>query len=118
MDFLRPYTPQLLSGLRIFVGLLLLQFGLAKIFGMFSIPMFANVPVFSLLWFAGMIELIGGALLTAGLFTRCAAFILSGEMAIAYFIGHFTKDFLPIRNGGGFAIVLCFACLYMAAAGG
>jgi putative oxidoreductase len=118
MDFLRPYTSQLLSIMRIFVGLLLLQYGLAKIFGLFAIPMFANVTPLSLIWFAGLTELIGGTLLTVGLFTRLTAFVLAGEMAFAYFIGHFTKDFLPIRNGGGFAIVLCFACLYMAAAGG
>ena len=118
MDFLRPYSAQLLSVLRIFVGLLLLQYGLAKIFGMFGVPMFANIPMFSLIWFAGMIELIGGTLLVVGLFTRLAAFILAGEMAAAYFIGHFPNAFLPIVNGGGFAILLCFACLYIAAAGG
>jgi putative oxidoreductase len=118
MDFLRPYASQILSILRIFIGLLLLQYGLAKIFGLFGVPMFANIPVFSLIWFAGMIELIGAALLAAGLFTRFFAFILSGEMAFAYFLGHFPKGFLPIANGGGFAVVLCFACLYLAAAGG
>jgi putative oxidoreductase len=118
MDFLRPYASQLLSILRIFTGLLLLQYGLAKIFGMFGVPMFANIPMFSLIWFAGMIELIGGTLLVVGLFTRFVAFILAGEMAFAYFIAHFPQHFLPIKNGGGFAILLCFACLYIAAAGG
>jgi putative oxidoreductase len=118
MDFLRPYSSQILSILRIFTGLLLLQYGLAKIFGIFGIPYFANVETFSLIWFAGLIELIGGTLLTAGLFTRFVAFILSGEMAFAYFIGHFPKGFFPIQNEGGFAVVLCFVCLYMAAAGG
>lgn len=118
MDFLRPYASSILGILRIFVGLLLLQYGLAKVFGLFGIPYFANVPVFSLIWFAGMLELVGGVLLTAGLFTRFVAFVLSGEMAFAYFIGHFPKAFLPIQNGGGFAVLLCFACLYLAAAGG
>jgi putative oxidoreductase len=118
MDFLRPYATQILSILRIVIGLLFLQYGLAKIFGMFGVPMFANVPLFSLIWFAGAIELVGSSLLILGLFTRFAAFILSGEMAFAYFIGHFPKGFLPIANGGGYAIVLCFACLYLAAAGG
>lgn len=118
MDFLRPYASQILSILRVVTGLLLLQYGLAKIFGVFGVPMFANVPMFSLIWFAGLIELILGTLLTLGLFTRFAAFILSGEMAFAYFIGHFPKAFLPIVNGGGFAIALCFVCLYLAAAGG
>lgn len=118
MNFLRPYSSQILSILRIIVGLLLLQYGLAKIFGFFAIPYFANVKLFSLIWFAGLIELIGGALLVAGLFTRCAAFVLSGEMAFAYFIGHFPRGFFPIQNEGGFAILFCFVCLYLAAAGG
>lgn len=118
MGFLRPYTSQILSILRIFVGLLLLQYGLAKIFGVFGIPYFANVPTFSLIWFAGLIELIGGGLLLVGLFTRFAAFILSGQMAFAYFIGHYPKGFFPIVNDGGFAVLLCFACLYLASAGG
>ncbi|HWK01352.1 MAG TPA: DoxX family protein [Xanthobacteraceae bacterium] len=118
MDFLRPYASQILSILRIFVGLLLLQYGLAKIFGVFGIPYFASVKVFSLIWFAGLIELIGGTLLVVGLFTRFAAFILSGQMAFAYFLGHFPKGFFPILNDGGYAILLCFTCLYLAAAGG
>jgi putative oxidoreductase len=118
MDFLRPYASQILSILRIFVGLLLLQYGLAKIFGFFGIPYFANVQPFSLIWFAGLIELIGAGFLVVGLFTRFVAFILSGLMAFAYFIGHFPKAFLPILNDGGFAVALCFACLYLAAAGG
>ena len=118
MDFLRPYASQILSILRIFVGLLLLQYGLAKVFGMFGIPYFANVKLFSLIWFAGMIELIGGTLLAVGLFTRLTAFILSGEMAFAYFIGHFPRGFFPIQNEGGYAVLFCFACLYLAAAVG
>lgn len=118
MDFLRPYASQILSILRIFVGLLLLQYGLAKIFGVFGIPYFASVKVFSLIWFAGLIELIGGTLLLVGLFTRFAAFILSGQMAFAYFLGHFPKGFFPILNDGGYAILLCFTCLYLAVAGG
>lgn len=118
MGFLRPYSSQILSILRIIVGLLLLQYGLAKIFGVFGIPYFVGVKTFSLIWFAGLIELIGGSLLLVGLFTRFAAFILSGQMAFAYFIGHSPKDFFPILNDGGYAILFCFACLYLASAGG
>ena len=115
---LASWTPRLLSVLRIVIGLLILQFGLAKILGFPAVPHFADIPVFSLTWFAGMIELVCGALVLAGLFTRPAAFILSGEMAFAYFIGHAPRSFFPIMNGGSFAILLCFAFLYLAAAGG
>jgi putative oxidoreductase len=99
-------------------GLLLLQYGMAKILGFPAVPQFAEVAVFSLLWFAGMIELVFGALVVLGLYTRFSAFILSGEMAFAYFIGHAGKHFLPILNGGGFAALFCFVFLYIAAAGG
>jgi putative oxidoreductase len=73
---------------------------------------------FSLIWFAGVIELIAGALLLLGLFTRIAAFILSGELAFAYFIGHAPKGFYPLTNGGESAVLFCFIFLYLAAAGG
>jgi putative oxidoreductase len=70
-----------------------------------------------LIWFAGAIELVGGILLLVGLFTRAAAFILSGEMAFAYFIGHSPKGFYPLTNGGEAAVLFCFVFLYIAAAG-
>jgi len=73
---------------------------------------------FSLIWFAGMIELIAGALLLLGLFTRIAAFILSGEMAFAHFIGHAPKGFYPLTNGGESAVLFCFIFLCLAAAEG
>lgn len=112
------WTPRLLSILRIMAGLLLLQYGFAKILGFPAAPQFAEIAVFSLSWFAGAIELVFGALVVLGLFTRFSAFILSGEMAFAYFIGHAAKSFYPVLNGGGFAALFCFVFLYIAAAGG
>jgi putative oxidoreductase len=74
--------------------------------------------LFSLIGAAGTLELILGGLLMIGLFSRIVAFILAGEMAFAYFIGHFPKGFFPILNNGTAAILFCFACLYLATAGG
>jgi len=80
--------------------------------------MFEKVEVMSLIGAAGTIELILGGLLVLGLFTRPVAFILCGEMAFAYFIGHFPRGFIPLLNGGNAAILFCFSCLYLACAGG
>lgn len=120
-QMLARYQPVALSLFRFIVGLLLLQYGIAKIFKFPVIPMFANIP--PLIVTAGTLELVLGALLTIGLFTRATAFILSGEMAFAYFLGHMFKDpakpvFLPLLNAGTAAILFCFACLYLATAGG
>jgi putative oxidoreductase len=120
-NFLAAYRPQLLSLFRFITGLLLLQYGIAKIFKFPVLPYFANIP--PLITAAGTIELIGGALLLLGLFTRPVAFILAGEMAFAYFLGHMFKVpdapvFLPLNNGGTAAILFCFACLYLSCAGG
>ncbi len=118
-NFLAPYRPQLLSIFRIMAGLLILQFGTAKILGFPAVPIFANVAVGQWpIWYAGMIELIVGALLVIGLFSRISAFILSGLMAFAYFLGHAPRGvFSPLANEGTLAILFCFACLYLAAAG-
>jgi len=117
--FLAPYRPQLLSVLRIITGLLLFQYGVAKLFKFPVLPYFANIP--PLIVAAGTIELILGALLIVGLFTRLSAFILSGEMAFAYFMGHMMKSgtpvWHPLNNGGTAAILFCFTCLYLASAG-
>lgn len=114
------FQPVALSLLRFIIGLLLLQYGIAKIFKFPVLPYFASIP--PLIVVAGTIELIGGALLLLGLFTRPVAFILSGQMAFAYFLGHMFKAanpvFLPLVNGGTLAIALCFTCLYLATAGG
>lgn len=116
------YQPTVLSLFRFITGLLLLQYGIAKIFKFPAVPYFAKVELFSLIGAAGTLELILGALLLIGLFTRIVAFILAGEMAFAYFIGHMFKGaepvFLPLLNGGTAAILFCFACLYLSTAGG
>jgi putative oxidoreductase len=114
--------PMVLSIFRIIVGLLLFQYGIAKIFKFPAVPYFANIP--PLITAAGAIELVLGGLLMLGLFTRPVAFILSGEMAFAYFMGHMFKGgmaapvVIPLLNGGNAAVLFCFACLYLACAGG
>jgi putative oxidoreductase len=112
--------PMVLSIFRIMVGLLLFQYGVAKILKFPVLPYFVNIP--PLIVFAGWLELVLGALLIVGLFTRPVAFILSGEMAFAYFMGHMFKAappvFIPLLNGGNAAILFCFACLYLTCAGG
>jgi putative oxidoreductase len=116
------WQPTALSLFRFITGLLLLQYGVAKIFKFPALPYFAKVEILSLIGAAGTLELVLGALLMVGLFTRLVAFILSGEMAFAYFIGHMFKGdapvMLPLLNGGTAAILFCFACLYLATAGG
>ena len=114
--------PMVLSIFRIITGLLLFQYGVAKILHYPVLPYFANVP--PLIYTAGAIELVGGALLILGLMTRPVAFILSGEMAFAYFMGHMFKGGLaapvviPLVSGGNAAILFCFACLNLFFAGG
>ena len=121
---LAKFQPLALSLLRFITGLLLFQFGVAKILKFPVIPdgnayAFLNkVQLMSLSGLAGAIELVLGALLLLGLFTRPAAFLLAGEMAFAYFMGHAPKDFFPLINGGTLAIMFCFACLYLSTAGG
>jgi len=112
------YQPFVLSLFRFITGLMLFQYGVAKLFKFPAVEMFAKVQLMSLYGAAGTIELIVGGLLLIGLFTRVAAFILSGEMAFAYFIGHFPRGFYPVLNNGTAAILLCFACLYLTFAGG
>ncbi len=109
------FAPEIRSILRIVVALLLLQHAFSKFFGF---PAATNAPAtFSLIWWAGAIELVGGILLLIGLFSRPAAFILSGELAFAYFIGHAPKGFYPLTNGGELAVLFCFVFLYLAVAG-
>ena len=115
---LTKWQPGALSLFRFITGLLLFQYGVAKILKFPAGTMFDKVELFSLIGAAGSLELVLGALLMIGLFSRIVAFILSGEMAFAYFIGHFPKGFLPLLNGGTAAILFCFACLYLATAGG
>jgi putative oxidoreductase len=115
---LASFEPMVLSIFRVITGLLLFQYGLAKLFKFPPLPMFANVTLTSLYGAAGSIELVFGGLLILGLFTRCVAFILCGEMAFAYFISHFPRSFFPVVNQGNLAIMFCFACLFMVCAGG
>lgn len=115
----KEWAPQLLSVLRIVVAFLYIQVGSAKLFAFPAavMPGGGTVAVGSLLWFAGMIEVVGGTLFMLGLFTRPVAFILSGEMAFAYFIGHFPHGFWPVLNQGAPAVFYCFTFLYYSAAG-
>lgn len=109
------FAPVILSIVRIMVALLLLQHGLSKFF---AFPMAMKAPaLFSLYWFAGALELVFGVLLLIGLWSRLAAFILSGELAFAYFIGHAPRGFYPLTNGGEAAVLFCFIFLYLAFAG-
>jgi putative oxidoreductase len=116
-DVWAEWTPTVLSLLRIMTALLLLQHGMSKILKFPHNPNYDNLQIFSLIWFAGMLELIFGSLVAVGLFTRCAAFVLSGEMAFAYFMGHFPRHFIPILNNGNLAILYCFVFFYIAFAG-
>ena len=117
MDFrhLERFQPQLLAILRIVTGLLFLEHGLSKFFG-FPVP-FPVHPLPTLLLAAGVIELVAGLLITIGLFTRLAAFVASGEMAVAYWMQHFPKSPWPLANMGEGAILFCFVFLYICAVG-
>jgi putative oxidoreductase len=109
------YAPAVLSTLRIVAALLFLEHGTSRLFAW---PSPIQSPEFlSMYWFAGAIELVGGILLVLGLFTRSAAFIMSGEMAFAYFISHAPNSFFPILNRGDASILYCFVFLYIAFAG-
>ena len=119
-EMLSKWRPVALTLFRFIAGLLLFQYGVAKIFKIPVLPYFADIP--PLIQAAGWIELVVGGLLMIGLFTRIAAFVLSGEMAFAYFLGHMMKSGAPVlhplNNGGTAAILFCFACLYLSTAGG
>lgn len=117
-EYFAKWRPVALSLFRVVTALMLFQFGVAKLLKFPAVPAFANVEVMSLYGAAGLIEFFVGGLLLLGLFTRYAAFILSGEMAFAYFITNAPKGFYPVLNGGSLAIILCFACLYLTTAGG
>ncbi len=116
MGFLDRFQPQILAALRIISGLLFVEHGSAKLLHFPHIAMFdGKLP--TLILVTGVMELVGGALVTLGLFSRIVAFILSGEMAIGYFMAHAPKSFFPVINQGEPAILFCFVFLYLAAAG-
>jgi len=119
MPFLDRFSGPLLSVLRIVSGLLFLEHGTTKFFQFPLTQMFATAPpVGSVLWIGGTLELVGGALLVIGLFTPFAAFILSGEMAVGYWMFHAPQSPFPAVNMGDAAILFCFIFLYLSAAGG
>ena len=117
--FFATWTPRAQALLRIVTGYCFLLHGTAKLFGVPHIAMFDNLQVLSLVGVAGILEVVGGALLILGVFTRPVAFILSGEMAFAYFMGHASRGtpLMPLMNGGESAVLFCFIFLYFACAG-
>ena len=112
-------APYFLSFLRIIAAFLFIQYGATKILGWPAevMPGGGTAPLASLAGAAGLIELIGGALMLVGLFSRPVAFLLSGQMAVAYFKGHAGQGFWPVLNGGAPAVIFCFVWLYISAAG-
>lgn len=110
-------SSRMLSVLRIVAALLFMSHGMQKILG-FPVAPHAPIPLFSLIGVAGLLELVGGALLLLGLFTRPVAFVLSGEMAFAYFLAHAPHGFWPLVNRGELAALYSFLFLYLAFAGG
>jgi putative oxidoreductase len=116
-NWLSRYQPQMLALLRIVVALLFLQHALIKLFGFPPEGMPGLQQVGTLLWIGGVIELVTGLMVLLGLWTRLAAFIASGEMAVAYFMAHAPKGFFPAVNMGEGAILYCFVFLYIASAG-
>lgn len=120
-----PRTPAWLGGaalslLRAVTGLLFMQHGVQKLFGLLLAadrPWNGAPPVFSQFWFAGVLEVFGGALIVLGLFTRPVAFLLAGEMAVAYFQAHLPRSFWPIMNSGEPVVLFCFVYLYLFAVG-
>ena len=117
-DFAARWAPRLLSVLRIVAALSFITHGTQKLFGFPVAEPRPPVELFSLFGLAGMLETAGGLLLLFGLFTRPVAFLLAGEMAVAYFKAHLPRSFWPILNGGEPTVLFCFLFLYLAAAGG
>jgi putative oxidoreductase len=114
---LTQWAPRLLSVLRIVAGLTFLEHGTQKLLGIPALAM-PTPALTSLYGIQGIIELVGGALMLIGLFTRPVAFILAGDMAVAYFMAHLPKSFFPTHNGGDAAILFCFVFFYIFFAGG
>jgi len=117
--FFNTWTPRALALLRIVAAFLYLQHGTAKLLGVPHVAEFEQLPALSLIWFAGLLEIVGGLLIFLGLFTRPTAFILSGEMAVAYFMAHAPNGhfFAPALNAGEEAVLYCFIFLFLSAAG-
>jgi putative oxidoreductase len=109
------WRPQALAVLRIFTVLLFLAHGTAKLLGFPDLGF--SPELMSLPWIAGALEIVGGILLVLGLYTRLVAFILCGQMAVAYFMAHAPQGFFPIQNGGELAVLYCFIFFYLVFAG-
>jgi putative oxidoreductase len=118
--FFDTWNPRALAALRVVAAFLFLQHGTAKLFHVPHVAEFDSLHVLSLIGFAGVLEITGSVLLLLGLFTRLAAFILSGEMAVAYFIAHASQGhfFSPALNQGEEAVLYCFIFLFLSVAGG
>lgn len=110
------FQPQAYALLRIVAGFLFFWHGAQKLLGYPPLPPGVKIPPF-ILYVAGPVELIGGALILLGLFTRCAAFVASGEMAVAYWMAHGRKALLPLQNGGELAVLDCFLFLFLSTQG-
>jgi putative oxidoreductase len=117
-SFYLKWAPRVLSVLRIVAGFLLMQHGMQKLLGLPAPMPGGTVPLLSLFGVSGVLELVGGLLVLTGLFTRLAAFILSGELAVAYFMAHAPRGFWPLLNQGELAALYSFVFLYLAVAGG
>ena len=117
-SFYASWTPRLLSVLRIVTAFLFIAHGAQKLFGFLAPPGAPSPPIFSLIGIGGILEFFGGLLLLVGLFTRPVAFILSGLMAVAYFMAHAPQGFWPLQNKGELAVLYCFVFLFFAVAGG
>ncbi|KQT66244.1 MULTISPECIES: DoxX family protein [unclassified Aureimonas] len=111
------YAPYALTALRIIAGLLFMEHGTQKLFGFPVAPESGLPAVLSLFWIGAVLEFVGGLLIVIGLFTRPVAFLLAGEMAVAYWMFHAPSSFYPVVNGGDGAILFCFIFLYFAARG-
>ena len=116
--FQATWAPRALGLLRIVTGYLFIYHGSAKLLGVPHVAMFDGLQLFSLMGLAGVLELVGGAMLILGLFVRPVAFVLSGFMAVAYFMKHAPNGFWPLANHGEAAVLYCFAFLYIAVHGG
>jgi putative oxidoreductase len=116
-DLSAVWMPRMLAVLRTMTALLFMEHGTQKLLG-FPPSTNPGPPLFSLLGVQGLLDLFGGLLILIGLFTRPVAFILSGDMAVAYFMAHAPRSFFPVLNGGDAAILYCFVFLYLAVAGG
>jgi putative oxidoreductase len=114
MNFLARWEPQLRSILRIVFGFNFFIHGIQKLFGVLGVP---KMDLSTQLGMAGLIETVGGALIIVGLFTRPTAFVLAGQMAVAYFMAHAPGGLLPVVNMGELAVLYCFTYLWLAAAG-